>query len=326
MKRISTLSCFEEQTVTQDLADEIQKGLMSFPKTLPAKCFYDDVGSEIFEEICKLEEYYLTRTEQSIFERALPEIRETLPSAITLIEFGSGSSRKTRMLLDEIRGIRRYVPIDIARDFLLGASQSIVRGYPDVEVLPVCADFSKPFSLPREIYEGPETRVFFFPGSTIGNLTPCEAGVLLRSVSEMAMPGGGLLIGVDLKKDPELLDAAYNDSKGVTAAFNLNALAHINREFGGNFDLNEFEHVAFYNEKEGRIEMHLRSKRAHVVFIDNYTVPFDEGETIHTENSYKYSLPEFQRLAASNGFTVDRVWVDSDNLFSIQYLSADGAN
>jgi len=322
MLAVKRLNYFDFSIETERFRNDVLNGLTAIKKKLPPKYFYDQVGSELFEQICQLPEYYLTRTELDILKRNMGEIAATLPPELTLIEYGSGSSQKTRLLLDFLKGVKTYVPIDIARDFLLSSAEKISEVYPSVVVTPICADFTYGFSLPPSVKERTEKRVFFFPGSTIGNLLPHEAENLLRMTAEIAGPGGGLLIGVDLQKDPKELEEAYNDTLGVTAAFNLNVLVRINRELRGRFDLDNFEHYAFFNQTEGRVEMHLRSLKAQTVFIDNVAIGFEEGETIHTENSYKYSIPGLESLAFRVGFELKKTWTDPLARFSVHYLTA----
>lgn len=278
--------------------------------------FYDQRGSELFDRICELEEYYPTRTEIGILRASMPEICEVLGPRVLLVEFGSGSSQKVRLLLDRLPDPAAYVPIDISRDHLLQAATAIGLDYPRLEVLPVCADFTEPVPLPEP--DSPvRKRVVFFPGSTIGNFEPDESRHLLESVREDCGEGGGLLIGVDLRKDPERLRAAYDDREGVTAEFNLNLLRRINLELGADFDLDQFAHEIRWDEDAGRIEMHLRSLSDQRVHLGDEHFDFVEGETIHTESSHKWSVEDFAALAASAGLALDRVWTDREALFSV---------
>lgn len=302
---------------------EVADGLSRPNKEIPAKFFYDARGCELFDQICEQPEYYLTRTELGILERNTGRMADLLGERCLLIEYGSGNSRKTRILLDRL-GPATYMPIDIAREQLTHSSAALLDDYPQLRVVAVCADYSRPLRLPYyEAYE-PCRRVVFFPGSTIGNLTPEEAGNFLRNVSRQVGPGGSMLVGVDLKKDTATLNAAYNDGSGVTAAFNMNLLARINRELSADFDLGAFRHHAFYNEKRGRIEMHLMSLKDQWVRLADGVLHFWEGETIHTENSYKYSVAEFQQLAAGAGFQPEAVWTDEQTLFSVHCLRTPG--
>ena len=299
--------------------DDVLSGLARSPKQLPPKYFYDAVGSALFDAICGLEEYYPTRTETALLERHRAEIVAQLGSGCALIEFGSGLSRKSRILIAAVEPAV-YVPIDISRETLLAAADNLVWSFPALRVLAICADYSRPIAVPTLAEFAPRRRVIFFPGSTIGNFDPDEAIAFLRNAAATAGPGGGLLIGVDLKKDKAILDAAYDDPQGVTAEFNLNLLARINRELGADFDVRAFRHRAEYVADRGRIEMHLESQRFQSAFLGSARFVFERGETIHTENSYKYSVEELQALAAHAGFSARRVWVDDQRLFSIHYL------
>ncbi|MCB2204851.1 L-histidine N(alpha)-methyltransferase [bacterium] len=303
----------------QLLREELLEGLRQPQKMLPSKYFYDEIGSSLFEEICTLREYYPTRTEISILRNNIDDIARQMGRSCLLIEYGAGASVKIRLLLDHLRGIAAYVPIDISGEHLLMAASELRREYPSLHILPVPADYTQDYELP-DIDVPHDRRVVFFPGSTIGNFTPPEAREFLGHIAEVVGDDGGLLIGVDLKKDLNVLDAAYNDARGVTADFNLNMLVRLNREFDADFDLDAFRHRAVYNAGEGRIEMHLISKREQVAHVDGEQVIFHSGESICTEYSYKYSIEEFAALAKPY-FNVDRVWTDSRNLFSVQYLS-----
>ena len=305
---------------TQRFAGDVLDGLQAPVKTLPCKYFYDEAGSRLFDRICELEEYYPTRTEAAIMQRCAGEMADCLGERLALIEYGSGSSTKTRILLDHLRDAAAYVPIDISREHLLRTAARLSAAYPRLRVLPVCADYTGRYELPD--LDGPAARrIVYFPGSTIGNFHPGEAADFLIRIAEVAGSGGGLLIGVDLKKDARLLEAAYNDGKGVTAAFNLNLLERINREVGADFDMDSFRHHAFYNRPFGRIEMHLVSRHRQVVRVAGVEIPFRKGETIWTESSYKYRADEFASLAAQAGFRLERLWTDPVELFSVQYLT-----
>ena len=294
--------------------DDVVAGLAAPRKYLPPKYFYDAAGSRLFARICRLPEYYLTRAELALTRRHLRAIARFAGRGCELVEFGSGESLKTRLLLRTLRP-RRYVPIDISPAALEDAAQRLRREFPWLEIAPLLGDFSRPLDLkvPRE------SAVVYFPGSTIGNLTPEEAHAFLAMSRGVAAK---MLVGVDLKKDPVVLHAAYNDSRGVTAAFNLNVLARINRELGADFDLKGFRHYAFYNPGAGRIEMHLVALRAQVVRLGRHRFRFGTGETIHTENSYKYSIDEFQSMAQRAGFEAGSVWTDQRELFALHGLTA----
>ncbi|BDI29158.1 dimethylhistidine N-methyltransferase [Capsulimonas corticalis] len=303
-----------------DFYAEVIAGLTMPVKTLPCKYFYDERGSQLFDEICELDEYYPTRTEAAIMERCAAEMAALLGPDCRLVEYGSGSSTKTRILLDSAPHLAAYVPVDISRVHLQKTAEGLRRRYPRLEILPVCADYTASFTLPEP--SGPVSRtVAYFPGSTIGNFHPRQAQFFLTQIAQLCGEGGGLLIGVDLKKDPAVLHAAYNDAKGVTAAFNLNVLDRINQELRGAFVLDDFAHHAFYNEELGRIEMHLVSQKDQTVAICESAVTFAAGETIHTECSYKYSREEFAELARSAGFEIQNFWTDPNELFSVQYLT-----
>jgi dimethylhistidine N-methyltransferase len=301
-----------------EMRDEILSGLKRPQKSIASKYFYDERGSLLFEQITHLEEYYLTRAERQIMQRHIGEIADLIGENSVIIEPGSGSCNKMRLLLDHLPGLAACIPVDISREYLGEVVQELRRDYPHLLVKPVCADYTQPFSLP-EIDRPFDYYVVYYPGSTIGNFQPCEAQEFLKMLAGFMVPGGGLLIGVDLQKDKQILEAAYDDREGITAAFNKNILLRLNRELNGNFLLNRFDHLAFYNDEKGRVEMHLKSRCAQTVELAGETIHFSKGETIHTENSYKYSLGGFQTLAA-NWFTVKKVWTDDEELFSLQYL------
>jgi dimethylhistidine N-methyltransferase len=300
--------------------DELLLGLSRHPKSIPPKFFYDEIGCQLFDEICGLDEYYLTRTEAGILSERITEICDLCGPECCLVEFGSGTNAKTRILLDHLRAPAAYVPVDIARADLLRSSARLARIYPELCIAPVCADFTRVFTLP-EIPGGARRTVAFFPGSTIGNLEPAEAENFLSRVAILCGAGGAFLIGVDLKKDRLTLVRAYNDARGVTARFNLNLLARINHSFGAGIRGDKFQHHAFYNEEFGRIEMHLVSLVEQTVQLNGTAFFFEKGEHIVTEHSYKYSVDEFAKLAGRSGWTVKKVWIDAGNLFSVQYLT-----
>ena len=299
--------------------DEVIRGLRSPQKELPCKLFYDEVGSDLFEQITQLDEYYPTRTEARIMRDAGAEIAARLGPDVLLIEYGSGSSTKTRILLDHLERPAGYVPIDISREQLQRSADKLAHAYPRLTVEPVCADYTAPFELPR-LGAKSGRRVAYYPGSTIGNFVPEDARRFLARIADMSGSSGGLLIGVDLKKDPLMLHRAYNDALGITASFNLNILRRLNRELGTDFALDQFRHYAFYNPVFARVEMHLVSLKEQVVHVGKLRVRFDRGESIWTEGSYKYNLHEFADLAASAGWRVEQVWTDDRMLFSVQYL------
>ena len=319
---INTQSIVFNPLVLKD--DETLEVLMELQKeqrAIPSKFFYDQHGSFLFDQICKLDEYYITRTETEILQQYIHEIAEMMGPDCLLIEYGSGSSEKTRMLLDHLSEIAAYIPVDISRDHLFNTAENLNRKYPKLVIFPLWADFTKPFSFPL-VSNGFSKKLAYFPGSTIGNFYPQQAIDFLQNVAALVGPGGGFLIGIDLQKDPDILNLAYNDRKGITAAFNLNMLAHINRKFHADFVESQFEHNAFYNQQAGRIEMHLTSKQDQVVTINGSGFDFYQGESILTEVSYKYTVAGFAGMAAQAGFDVRRVWLHSNKYFSGQDLAA----
>jgi L-histidine N-alpha-methyltransferase len=301
-----------------DFRTEILSGLSTTPKTSSAKFFYDDIGSHLFEQICNLDEYYPTRTECEILVEYASKIRTILPVGATVIEFGSGGTRKIKLLSDALPTIKSYVPIDISRGYLLQTATTYARDNPSIEVRAICADFTNVIELDDILDNSP--RVGFFPGSTIGNFTYSEALKFLRYAAKTLGPGNFLIIGVDLEKDIEKLISAYDDKLGVTAAFNLNILTRINYELAATFALDLFRHKVLYNNKLSRIEMHLESIREHEVRVDDCYFNFDIGETIHTESSHKYTIDNFIHLANDGGFSVLDVLSDPDKLFSVHIL------
>jgi dimethylhistidine N-methyltransferase len=298
---------------------EVLSGLQKPQKELPCKYFYDKRGSLLYERIYALDEYYIPRTEACIMETYIEEIVELLGPRVLLIEYGSGNCAKTRILLNHLHDLAAYVPIDISLEQLLRVTKQLTSDYPGLEVLPVCTDYTSDFELPVPKQPSDHAAIYF-PGSTIGNFEPMLAKLFLERIAAVGGPGGGLLIGVDLKKDQTLLHRAYNDPLGVTAAFNLNLLERINRELGCDFQRERFEHRAFYNPQEGRVEMHLVSLKDQTVHLDGVSIPFTQGESIWTESSYKYTLNEFGQMAAAAGLKVEHIWVDEQQWFSVQYL------
>jgi dimethylhistidine N-methyltransferase len=303
--------------------DDVLAGLQAHPKRVPPKYFYDETGSELFQRITALPEYYLTRTETGILERHAADIAKLIPPNAALIEFGAGSSEKTRILLAAAPQISAYVPVDISGDYLETQTARLQADMPNLRVLPVTADFTAPFALPEALGSGP--RVGFFPGSTIGNFEPHEANALLRHAATLLGPGALFIVGVDLVKDTGVLTAAYNDATGITAAFNLNLLTRINRDLGGSFDLNAFRHRAWYNAEQSRVEMHLVSLAKQKVRACNKSFEFWRGESIHTENSYKYTVDSFRSRAMGAGWSHAATFVDEKNYFSVHALRAKGA-
>jgi dimethylhistidine N-methyltransferase len=298
--------------------DALQEGLSRTPKRIPSKFFYDAAGSELFERITALDEYYPTRTELGILKTHAAEIAELIGPQVELVEFGAGALRKVRILLDVLKSPRAYVPVDIAGDYLMQVVRTLEGDYPDLQLNPVIADFTRPIAL-GPLDSGAMRRAGFFPGSTIGNFGRAEAVSFLRH-ARATLNGGGLLIGVDLVKDPAILHAAYNDAEGVTEAFNKNLLVRANRELDADFDLGAFAHYACYNPVAQRIEMYLVSMAEQRVHIGGETVHFAQGEAIHTEDSHKYTLDGFRALAAEAGYVPRKVWTDPAELFSIQWL------
>ncbi len=308
-----------EPALSSDAAD-ILAGLKLQQKHISPKYFYDERGSELFDQITALPEYYLTRTELGIMQVHLPEMARLIGPRVSVIEFGSGSSVKIRLLLKHLLRPAAYVPVDISGDYLQSMAAQLAADFPNIEILPIYTDFTQPFDLPNPRVT-PRRNLVYFPGSTIGNFTTPEAQSLLRVMRQEAQEGGALLIGVDLKKDPRIIEAAYNDAAGITAEFNLNLLSRLNRELGANFDLASFEHRAVYDDINGRIEMQLVSRKAQRVNVAGTLIPFAKDEYIITEYSHKYSLDEFKAMAEGAGFQREQVWLDSQALFSVQYFS-----
>ncbi len=309
---------YDHHPAPASLRDEVFQGMARRPRAIPPKFFYDSRGSALFEAICRTPEYYPTRTEIALLRAHAGEIATLIGTDCLLVELGSGSSEKVRLLLEALRpGV--YMPIDISKDHLLASAHGLAADYPWLDVHAACVDYSAAWRLPY----CPQhlKKVAFFPGSSIGNFEPDEAVAFLRRLAAVVGREGGVLIGVDLKKDIAVLNAAYNDAQGVTAAFNLNLLARINRELGADFDLEGFAHLAFYNETRGRIEMHLVSRRSQNVHIGGARFVFGEGERLHTECSYKYRVEELHALAHRAGLSPVEVWIDPDALFSLHYLT-----
>lgn len=298
---------------------DLVAGLAASPRSISPKYFYDAEGSRLFDRICELPEYYPTRTELGILERSAGEMAALAGPGAEIVEFGAGSLRKVRLLLQAFEAPARYVPIDISGEYLRDAAAMLRREFASLDVHPIVADYTQELPLPAEAGGG--RRIGFFPGSTIGNFTPPEALAFLRRAAQ-ALRGGALLLGADLVKDPQVLHAAYNDAQGVTAAFNLNLLARANHELGANFNLARFAHYAFYNAPLQRIEMHLVSRERQSVALGDQRFVFEEGEALHTENSYKFTIDGLRALAASAGFRPGPVWTDPDRLFSVHWLHA----
>ena len=311
-------SARHEAVASDSFAEHVAAGLSDTPKWLSAKYFYDAAGSALFEEITELPEYYPTRTELSILRRCAGEIAGYVPLSAALVEFGAGSTRKARILIDTTPQLAAYVPVDISPEFLAQEAAALRRDVPWLAVLPVAADFTRDFDLPAQIRARP--RVGFFPGSTIGNFEPEDAAEFLRQAARVLGHGSTMIVGVDLIKDTAVLDAAYSDAAGVTARFNLNVLARMNRELGGNFDLSAFRHRAFYSVENHRIEMHLESLKRQRVTVAGHAFDFAESETIHTENSYKYTVDSFRALARDAGWRPAATWTDQKEYFSVHAL------
>jgi dimethylhistidine N-methyltransferase len=301
-----------------EFALAVHDGLSRRQKTLPCKFFYDARGSELFEQITELPEYYPTRSEIAILRAHADEIARDIRDGDIFVEFGSGSSIKTEIVLDKISASLTYVPIDVSESALVGAVERLRPRYPKLDIRPIIGDFSNLPNLPSDL--AGRRAHGFFPGSTIGNFAPAEALRLLAGFRSVLGTQGRLIIGVDVKKDAERLVRAYDDARGVTAAFNKNVLVRINEELGGTFDLSKFAHKAIYNLRKGRVEMHLVSKGEQDVSVDSRKFHFRDGETIHTENSHKYTIDEFQQLAEHAGWSPDEVWMDKDRLFSVHTL------
>jgi dimethylhistidine N-methyltransferase len=319
MRRSARFAFHDLAPGEESFRDAVLSGLGCARKRIPCKFFYDARGSALFEAICRLPEYYLTRTEIAILEDNSGDIAAQLGRNCRLIEFGSGASQKVRILLQALDQPAAYVPVDISRQHLRDAATALAEDFPSVPVIAVCADYTRPFPLPPLAGAGGK-QVGFFPGSTIGNFEPDAAVAFLANYARVLGPGGEMLIGVDLKKDPQILDAAYNDRAEVTAAFNLNLLKRVNRELDADLEIDRFEHVAFYNEAEGRVEIYIRSLVAQEARIAGTRFRFAEDELIHTEYSYKYSVAEFRALAARAGFRPVDTWTDPAALFSVHYF------
>ena len=322
MSVLARVARHEQAPEQQAFARDAIAGLTARPKQLPPKYFYDETGSALFERITELPEYYPTRCELAILDRHAADIAQFIDRKTALIEFGSGSARKARILLAAIPAIAAYVPVDISSEMLLREAAQLGRDRPRLKVVAVAADFTRPFQLPNAV--AGLARTGFFPGSTIGNFDPQEAAAFLKHAARMLGPRATLIIGVDLVKDVGILNAAYDDRAGVTAQFNLNLLARINRELGADFDLDGFRHKAFFNAECRRIEMHLVSGKRQRVNLCGHVIEFHAGETIHTENSYKYTIESFAVLARSAGWLPLATWADPKGWFSVHALATDG--
>lgn len=322
MRNESPTPSYEQEE--DDFLLSVRAGLRQRPRTIPPKYFYDAHGSHLFDLICTTPEYYPTRTETAILERHGAEMAEMAGDSCTLIELGSGSATKTPHILRHLSDDAVYIPIDICASHLHNSTQRLQTMFPAMKMQPLCADYHQ---LPGHALKrvAGKRQVVFFPGSTIGNCTPDEAVMLLKNVARLVGPSGGLLIGVDAKKSSEVLNAAYNDAAGHTAAFNLNLLTRMQRELDIQLDATQFAHHAYYNETHGRIEMHLVSQCRQAIRLGKESFEFEQGETIHTENSYKYSADEFKQLARRAGWHLQTTWHDEHGLFNVHYLSQSAA-
>jgi dimethylhistidine N-methyltransferase len=307
------------QPINEDFRDDLIEALSRTPKTISPKWFYDERGSGLFEQITALPEYYPTRTETALLRRIAGELAEGVPDGAALVEFGSGASAKTQILLDATPQFSTYVPVDISVEALDAAAERIKTAYPGLEVRPVAGDFTRPIELPAEI--SGRRAVGFFPGSTIGNFGPQSAAAFLRSVSQLLGQGASLIVGLDIVKEPEVLERAYDDAAGVTAAFNMNLLRRANNEAGADFDLRAFEHRAVWNAQESRIEMHLVSRTRQDVHVAGRTFRFEAGEALHTENSYKFTCKGFEAMAAATGWRLGRSWISPPPEFAVFVLN-----
>ena len=307
----------DETEAEHAFINEVLHGLASSPKRIAPKFFYNERGSQLFERITTLPEYYLTRAEQEILERYQTEIAAEVTDTECLIEYGSGSSKKVRYLLDAMQ-VRTYIPVDISEEQLAASAREIARIYPNLVVEPLSADYTQEFSLPKHLLD--ETCTTFFPGSTIGNFERDQAIGFLKTMGKVMGGRGAIILGIDKRKDANVLNAAYNDSAGVTAEFNLNILQHLNELLHGDFDLTQFSHVARYNDVAGRIEMYLRSNTHQKVRLLGSTIEFEKNELIHTENSYKYSTEELHKMALAAGMECKRIWGDHSGFFMVAVL------
>lgn len=316
---VSEIRDEDRRPPSADLLQVVQHGLHAMPKRLPSWLFYDELGSQLFEEICAQPEYYLTRAEIALMSAHAPSIAQALGADVRLVEYGSGNAIKTPILIEHLSNPVAYVPVEISPEPLRLSSTRLAERFPALALQPLCADFTKALRLPIP-GRAPRRTVIYFPGSTIGNFDAAEAATLLRKMRGEMGDNGGVLIGVDLKKDPAMLEAAYNDAAGITAEFTLNMLTHINREVGSNFDLQQFSHRARYNPMAGRIETCIVSACEQQVKVGRQQVRFAQGEAMHVEYSCKYSLDDFAALAGRAGLVVKQVWTDPENLFSLQLL------
>ena len=315
----SNFHFYDHHPDSSDYIKDVVEGLLGQQKKLPCHLLYDEIGSALFEKICETEEYYVTRTETELLKKYAPDIARFIGADAAIFEFGSGNTRKVRLLLDQLKGHCAYLAIDISKDQLFKNAGELAVDYPLLKVVAVCADFQREEGLPLEI-QNHRNKVFFFPGSTIGNLAPDEASQLLRKISGMVGPDGAALVGVDLKKDAAMLNMAYNDEAGFTSKFEMHALERLNDEFGANFNLDNFHYWGSYNPTKGKVEMYLVSREAQTATIQGNTLHFRKDERIHVEDSHKYSIDEFHQLARSSGFKTAVTWIDRNSWFSIHLL------
>ncbi|KLU04171.1 ABC transporter ATP-binding protein [Rhodopirellula islandica] len=306
----------ELHSIDRDSVIELRRGFFSDPPSLPSKYFYDQAGSVLFDEICELDEYYPTRTEASIMGASVDAMVDAIGPAGRLIEYGSGSSLKTRLLLEHVHADVTYVPVDISSDYLTEVAEGLRLEFPRRRIAPIAADFTRPFQLPSS-GAGRARDVVYFPGSTIGNFRPSFAATLLSQMRNQVGTGGGLLIGFDLQKDSAVLEAAYDDRRGITALFNLNLLRHLNRVAGGDFDLDSYRHVALYNDRDHRIEMYLESCREQTVTLAGHTRTLSKSHRILTELSHKYTIDGFTEMAAASGWQREQIWTDANEYFAV---------
>lgn len=318
-EKTSTTRENQTNSETSEFEQDVLEGLTSTPKFLSCKYFYDQRGSELFEQICETPEYYLTRTELAIMQDNIGEIAESLGPKIAMVEFGSGSSIKTQILLEHVSAISTYLPVDISGDHLAITADALSNTFPDILIHPIAADFTAPFEIPEGLLKDQKV-VVYFPGSTIGNFEIERARELLQNIANVSGSGGGFLVGIDLIKDPEILHAAYNDSEGITEAFNLNLLERINGELGADIEISNFKHRAVFNSEPGRMEIYIDSLVEQSIEIGDQTIEFEQNEAIFTEYSHKYELDHFKELAAGAGFQFKQMWTDSKNYFGVLYF------
>ena len=318
---VENIKFFDYKPQLTDFKKEVIDGLTKSPKSLAPKHFYDENGSKLFEQIVNLEEYYIPSIEKSLINQNILSINQLIGDDATLIEPGSGSCEKAQKILATNKSIKAYIPIEISGDFLYSAAEKVAQNFPQVMIYPICVDYLKQFNLPEEIKNYSDNKVLFFPGSSIGNYDKSEVVNVLNKFASIAGEKSSLLIGVDMKKDKAVLERAYDDSKGITAAFNLNLISRMKGEINNDIDVSNFYHQSIYNELEGRIEMYLISKNDYQFYIDEQLISFQKGEKIHTENSYKYNPDEFIQLAQKASYEIVKYWTDNKNYFSIYYFT-----